>query len=127
MKRFIGFASAAVLALSVVPFAAFGHVYVPVADTGVAVGVETPGTNARTCAYVESPAGYQAVGVGAGPYYQGNSSGYDAHNASETPDDGSICSADTSDEEESGTSEDGGTSQDGGNGEGDGEGSGGEG
>jgi hypothetical protein len=102
MKRFLGFAAAAVLALGVVPFAASGHEYHPVDGSGVAVGLETPGSQARTCAYAETPAGYQAVGVGAGVYYQSHdSTQYDAHNATESSDDGSICDADTSDDEPS--------------------------
>lgn len=103
MKRMVMLAAAAVLSLSVIPFAATahsGHVYQPVGDTGIAVGLETPSSQARTCAFVETPAGWHAVGIGAGPYYSTNTGRYDAHNQTASEDDGSICHADQGDEQQ---------------------------
>lgn len=100
MKRIVGFAAAAVLAMGMIPWAASahsGHQYQPVGDTGYGVGLETPASQARTCAYVQTPDGWHAVAVGAGVYYEtgtGSYGTYDAHNATETEKDGSICGGD---------------------------------
>lgn len=101
MKRIVVFAATAVLGMGMIPFAASarsGHAYQPIGDTGVAVGVETPSSQARTCVFVETPTGWHAVGIGAGVYYASNTGKYDAHNQTTTEDDGSICDSDQGDE-----------------------------
>jgi hypothetical protein len=86
-KRVVSLTAAAIFALGIVPLAASAvppahHTEVPVADTGFAVGLQTP--DGRTCAYVQTPEGWYSVTVGGGlvPVVPSSGSGrYDPDNS----------------------------------------------